>query len=43
MQGKTARKKASRKAKLKRRYLYASGDMKHLVRRKQKLRLKHSA
>ena len=43
MQGKTARKKASRAAKLKRRYMRVTGEMKHIVRRKQKLRLKKGA
>ena len=38
--GTTARLHASRKAKLKRRFLQAAGDMKKVVRRKQKIRLK---
>lgn len=38
--GKSARRKASRKAKFKRRRMRASGEWKHLHRRKQKIRLK---
>jgi len=38
---KSARKKAARRAKLKRRYLRTSGVMRKIVRRKQKARLKH--
>lgn len=43
MKGKTANKKASRAAKLKRRYMRTSGAMKAIVRRKQKIRLKKGA
>lgn len=38
--GKTARKKGAFRAKYKRRRLRATGLMKHIVRRKQKIRLK---
>ena len=38
--GKTARKKGLLRAKYKRRRLRATGQMKHIVRRKQKVRLK---
>lgn len=41
MPGKTAKRNASFKAKVKRRILQAGGDLKHIVRRKQKIRLKH--
>lgn len=38
--GKTARKKGAARAKYKRRRLRATGEMKHIVRRKQKVRLR---
>lgn len=41
--GKTARKKAALRAKFKRRRMRATGMMRHIVRRKQKIRLKKKA
>ncbi len=41
MKSVTARRKASLHAKWKRRRMAATGAMRHIVRRKQKLRLKH--
>jgi hypothetical protein len=38
--GKTARKKGAERAKFKRRRMQASGEMKHVTRRKQRARLK---
>lgn len=38
---KSAGRKASRRKKVENRILRAAGDLKHLVRRKQKARLKH--